>query len=147
MQIAQPLRSQDNFSNEEVTQNKKCPESSKIMALWDYKNNDPRLQSQKKHIEQCRVCAKEFARLSEKNIIVKNHIPKPQIDTLSRETIKSEIGELFANLQVEGLKAESDNLILRSRDQIRKYSYSFLTKLPWMAFLLFCAYLIARKIS
>lgn len=148
MQVVQPLGQKENFlSNNETIKTKKCPESSKIMALWDYKNNDPRLQLQKKHIEQCKSCAREFALLNEKNLIVKNSIPKPQIDTLSKETIKSEIEELFKNLQVENLKVENDNFILRHRDNFRKYSYSFLMKLPWMFFLGVCGYLIARKIS
>jgi DNA polymerase I-like protein with 3'-5' exonuclease and polymerase domains len=54
----------------------------------------------RKHIDSCQVCKKEYEDFKFKNMEIKIHIPKPLIDSETREIFNREISELFKTLEL-----------------------------------------------
>lgn len=63
--------------------------------MLDLNQSEESYQKIKKHVDTCQTCDTAFKKFELENIEVKIHIPKPQIDTETKEIFTREVSELF----------------------------------------------------
>jgi hypothetical protein len=72
-----------------------CVHTKNVFSLVDLAHHDDNYQRIKKHVDGCQVCDTHYKKFELENLAVKIYIPKPQIDTETKEIIAREISELF----------------------------------------------------
>ncbi|MBC7713554.1 MAG: hypothetical protein H7177_09450 [Rhizobacter sp.] len=73
----------------------KCIHTKNIFSLLDLKQSEESYKKIKKHVDSCQTCETEFKKFELESIEVKIHIPKPQIDTETKEIYTREVSEIF----------------------------------------------------
>jgi hypothetical protein len=72
-----------------------CVHTKNIFSLVDLAHHDDSYQRIRKHVDGCQVCDIHYKKFELENLAVKIHIPKPQIDSETKEVFAREISELF----------------------------------------------------
>lgn len=72
-----------------------CIHTKNVFSMVDLSHHDDSFIRMKRHIDNCSVCEREYEKFTLENLAVKIHIPKPQIDTETKELFSREISELF----------------------------------------------------
>jgi hypothetical protein len=75
--------------------NHRCIHTKNVFTLIDLSPIDESYKRIKKHIDGCKVCELELKAFELKNIEAKINIPKPQIDTETKEMFEREVSDLF----------------------------------------------------
>ncbi len=77
-----------------------CIHTKNVFSLMDLHPEDKSYQKIKKHMDDCQVCEGAYKKFEFKNLEAKIHIPKPQIDSETKEIFENEIHELFKTLDL-----------------------------------------------
>jgi hypothetical protein len=73
----------------------KCIHTKNVFSMLDLKQSEENYKKIKKHVDICQTCENELKRFELESIEVKIHIPKPQIDTETKEIFTREVSEIF----------------------------------------------------
>jgi hypothetical protein len=84
----------------EITPTKNCIHTKNVFSLLDLGVQDESFLRMRKHMDNCKICEKEFNDFKFKSLEVKIHIPKPLIDSETKEVFSREITELFKTFEL-----------------------------------------------
>ncbi len=73
----------------------KCIHTKNIFSMLDLGPSEESYKKIKKHVDNCETCDNAYRKFELENIEVKIHIPKPQIDTETKEIFTREVSEVF----------------------------------------------------
>lgn len=73
----------------------KCIHTKNIFSMLDLNQSEENYIKIKKHVDNCQVCDTAYKKFELENLEVKIHIPKPQIDTETKEIFSREVSDLF----------------------------------------------------
>lgn len=88
-------RRNSQFATPNFNIKEKCIHTKNIFSMLDLNQSDESYKKIKKHVDDCRICDNALKKFELENIEVKIHIPKPQIDTETKEIFTREVSELF----------------------------------------------------
>lgn len=121
-----------------------CRESRLILMLWDIDKGDPHSLNMNKHIKLCKSCQKVNEEIIQNHISLKNQVPKVQLDIKTKESISSEVDEIFKKLNLYELEEANSNIILRLRDNVKNFFHKQATNI---VIILIVALIIYGKIN
>lgn len=73
----------------------KCIHTKNIFSLLDQNPAEEGYKKIKKHVDSCQTCEIVLKTFELESIEVKIHIPKPQIDTETKDNYTREVSEIF----------------------------------------------------
>lgn len=97
-------------------QNQKCIHTKNVFSLLDLPVLEENYKRIKKHVDGCNVCEAALREFELKTLEAKILIPKPQIDTETKEMFEREVGDLFRVFDLN----EKERLKKRIKNKIKK---------------------------
>jgi hypothetical protein len=73
----------------------RCIHTKNVFSLVDLPPVDETYKKIKKHVDNCKVCEEAFRNFELNNVASKIQIPKPQIDSETKEIFEREVSDLF----------------------------------------------------
>jgi hypothetical protein len=117
----------------------KCIHTKNIFSMLDLDQSEESYKNIKKHVEACEVCDRELKKFELENIEIKIHIPRPYIDTETKEIFTREVSEIFKALdlnekallrakiksKIKGIDTLGVSILktIRSKKMIRTYAF------------------------
>ena len=96
-------------------QNQKCIHTKNVFSLLDLPVLEESYKRIKKHVDGCKACETALRDFELKIVETKIHIPKPQIDTETKEMFEREVSDLFRVFDLN----EKERLKKRIKNRIK----------------------------
>ena len=78
----------------------RCIHTKNVYSLIDISNKDDFYLKVDQHIKGCQTCKDEFEKYKQKQFAIKFLIPKPSIDSETREIFENEVAEMFKSFDL-----------------------------------------------
>ena len=109
------LDSRTQIVSRTLVQSQHCIHTKNVFSLIDLSPNEESYKRMRKHVDGCSICQRELQNFELQMAAAKIYIPKPQIDTDTKEMFEREVSELFRVFDL----SEKERLKKRIKNKIK----------------------------